>query len=85
MSLSEVIKNRGKAIDEISKRASFNDIIDERYAKERKDINKNLIQLDHAIRAEPKLFEFSFKRSLVNHIKDRKRIMDEEIENQLRK
>jgi hypothetical protein len=76
MSLSEVIKNRGKVIDEMSKKANFNDIIDERYAVVRKDIKKNLNHLDHAIRAEPKLFEFSFKRSLVNHIKERKRMED---------
>ena len=76
MSLSEVIKNRGKVIDEMSKKANFNDIIDERYAVVRKEIKKNLKNLDSAIRAEPKLFEFSFKRSLINHIKERKRMMD---------
>jgi len=69
----------------MSKKANFNDIIDERYAVVRKEIKKNLINLDSAIRAEPKLFEFSFKRSLINHIKERKRMLDEEIENQLRK
>jgi CO dehydrogenase nickel-insertion accessory protein CooC1 len=73
------------AIDLINKNANFNDIIDERYEKERKEVKKNLNKLDHVIRAEPKVFEFSFKRSLVNHIKERKKREEEEIENQLRK
>ena len=50
-----------------------------------KEVKKNLNKLDHVIRAEPKVFEFSFKRSLVNHIKERKKREEEEIENQLRK
>ena len=73
------------AIDLINKNANFNDIIDERYENERKEVKKNLNKLDHVIRAEPKVFEFSFKRSLVNHIKERKKREEEEIENQLRK
>lgn len=73
------------AIDLINKNANFNDIIDERYDIERKEVKKNLKKLDHVIRAEPKVFEFSFKRSLVNHIKERKKREEEEIENQLRK
>jgi hypothetical protein len=73
------------AIDLINKNANFNDIIDERYDIERKEVKKNLNKLDHVIRAEPKVFEFSFKRSLVNHIKERKKREEEEIENQLRK
>ena len=72
-------------IDMINKNANFNDIIDDRYDTQRREIKKNLVKLDHFIRKEPKVFEFSFKRSLVNHIAERKRLEDEEIENQLRK
>lgn len=81
MTLSEVIKNRGMVIDEINRNANFNDIIDERYETERREIKKNLYKLDHVIKAEPKVFEFSFKRSLVNHIKERKKREEDEIEN----
>ena len=69
----------------MNRNANFNDIIDERYENERRSVKRNLLKLDHLIRAEPKVFEFSFKRSLVNHIKERKRREEEEIENQLRK
>ncbi len=69
----------------MNRNANFNDIIDERYEKERRSVKRNLLKLDHLIKAEPKVFEFSFKRSLVNHIKERKRREEKEIENQLRK
>ena len=69
----------------MNRNANFNDIIDERYEKERRSVKRNLLKLDHLIKAEPKVFEFSFKRSLINHIKERKRREEKEIENQLRK
>ncbi len=85
LSLSEVIKARGRIINSNRHDANYNDIIDERYEHERREIKKNLHKLDHLIKSEPKVFEFSFKRSLANHINERKRLEEMELENQLRK
>jgi hypothetical protein len=64
VSLSEVIKNRGRVIDNMRKNANFNDLVDERYDGERKETRKNLIELEALIKQNPKFFEYSFKRSL---------------------
>ena len=50
VSLSEVIKNRGRVIDNMRKNANFNDLVDERYDGERKDTRKNLIELEALIK-----------------------------------
>jgi hypothetical protein len=85
VTLSELIKNRGRVIDMKRKNASFNDLVDERYDQERKEIRKNLIELDPVMKTGQKLFEYSFKRSLQNHIDELKQREEQEIENQLRK
>ena len=64
VSLSEVIKNRGRVVDFMRKNANFNDLVDERYEGERKETRKNLIELEALIKQHPKVFEYSFKRSL---------------------
>jgi hypothetical protein len=43
VSLSEIIKNRGRVIDMKGKNANFNDLVDERYESERRETRKNLI------------------------------------------
>ena len=76
MSLSEIIKNRGRVIDNKRKNANFNDLVDERYESERRETRKNLIELEALIKQQPKLFEYSFRRSLQNQI-DELRLKDE--------
>ena len=50
ISLSEIIKNRGRVIDLKRKNANFNDLVDERYESERRDTRKNLIELEALIK-----------------------------------
>jgi hypothetical protein len=85
LTIAEIIKSRGQDAEGGRKNVNFNDLIDDRYDYERKEIKANLNQLDHLIRTEPKVFEFSFKRSLQNHILERKQLEEQELENQLRK
>ena len=60
-------------------------MIDEAYEKQRKMVQINLKRLEPLLKTEPESFELSFKRSLQNHIKERKKIEDQEIENVMRK
>ncbi|TNV85492.1 hypothetical protein FGO68_gene9739 [Halteria grandinella] len=83
LTLSEIIKSRG--ITNNQRHSNYNDMIDEVFERERKDLHVNLKKLDAVIRQDPKLFEMSFKRSLLSHIVERKRKIEEEIENKLRK
>jgi len=64
VNLSDIIKNRGRVIDLKRKNANFNDLVDERYDGERRETRKNLLELENLIHQNPKLFEYSFKRSL---------------------
>jgi|LauGreDrversion4_2_1035121.scaffolds.fasta_scaffold322719_2 hypothetical protein len=60
----------------LRKNANFNDLVDERYDGERRETRKNLIDLESMIHQQPKLFEYSFKRSLKNHL-DEIKLKDE--------
>ncbi len=71
MTLSEIIKSRGNV--EHQKYADYNDMIDEVYVNERKIVKTQLKQLDGLIKKEPDVFGMAFKRSLLNHINERKR------------
>jgi hypothetical protein len=82
LTLSELIKSRGIGTQ---KHTNYNDMIDEVYYKERSQTRINLKELLPIIKDNPHLFEISFKRSLLNHLNERKRIYEEEIENKLRK
>lgn len=81
LTLSEIIKNRGMGTEKYS---NYNDMIDEVYMRERGKVVINLRQLEHLIKTKPELFELSFKRSLLNHIKEIQRKFEEDVENKLR-
>lgn len=83
LTLSEIIKSRGNIGNQLH--SNYNDMIDEVFGRERLEVRANLRKLDLVIKQDPRLFEMSFKRSLLNHINERKRKQEEEIENKMRK